>query len=134
MSEFYVMLYLTTPEKDFTMAMNKRQMNNQAMMQKIKTDRGCESCGYKANPAALQFDHLDPATKLISASGRRVTPASMLGYSQAMILAEIAKCRVLCANCHAIHTVEQGNELRAKGLMRKGGRPKLSVVSDRLVA
>lgn len=116
------------------MAMTKKQAFNRAMMSKIKTDRGCETCGYNANPHALQFDHIDPATKLISATGRRVTPSSMLGYSQSMILAEIAKCRVLCANCHAIHSVEQGMELRAKGLMRKGGRPKLSVVSDSLVA
>jgi hypothetical protein len=116
------------------MAMTKRQAINQAMMQKIKTDKGCETCGYNADPAALQFDHLDPDTKLISATGRRVSPAGMLGYSQAMILSEIAKCRVLCANCHAIHTYKQGNELRAEGKMRKGGRPKLSVVSDRLVA
>lgn len=116
------------------MAMTKRQAMNQAMMRKIKTDKGCETCGYNDNAHALQFDHIDPATKLISSTGRRVTPASMLGYSQSMILAEIAKCRVLCANCHAIHSVEQGIELRAKGLMRKGGRPKLSVVSDSLVA
>lgn len=114
--------------------MTKKQAFNRAMMSKIKTDRGCETCGYNANPHALQFDHIDPATKLVSSTGRRVTPGSMLGYSQAMILAEIAKCRVLCANCHAIHSVQQIAELRAKGLMSNGGRRKLSVVSDTLVA
>jgi hypothetical protein len=134
MSDFCVSIYVSTPKKDTTMAMSKKQAFNRAMLNKIKTDNGCESCGYNANPAALQFDHIDPDTKLISASGRRVNPGSMLSYSQTKIFAEIAKCRILCANCHAIHTVEQGRELRAKGEMRIGGRPKMSVVSDRLVA
>lgn len=114
--------------------MNKKQAFNRAMLNKLKTDKGCETCGYNANPAALQFDHIDPETKLVTPSGKRLTPGAMLSYSQAMIHAEIAKCRILCANCHAIHSVEQGREMRANGTMRIGGRPKLSVVSDRLAA
>ena len=134
MSEVLAIIYLTALKEDNQMAMTKKQAFNRAMMNKIKTDKGCETCGYNANPIALQFDHIDPATKLVSATGRRVTLSSMLGYSQAMILSEIAKCRILCANCHAIHSYEQGMELRAKGLMRKGGRHKMSVVRDKMVA
>lgn len=94
------------------MAMNNRQWNNRQMLNKIKTDKGCETCGYNDNPAALQFDHIDPETKLVSKNGLRVNPGTMLSYSQSSILSEIAKCRVLCANCHAIHTVEQQAEIR----------------------
>ena len=134
MSVAIAIIYLTALKEDNQMAMTKKQAFNRAMMNKIKTDKGCEMCGYNANPVALQFDHIDPATKLVSATGRRVTPSSMLGYSQAMILSEIAKCRILCANCHAIHSYEQGMDLRARGLMRKGGRRKMSVVDDKMVA
>jgi fructose/tagatose bisphosphate aldolase len=116
------------------MAMNKRQAFHRAMLNKIKTDKGCETCGYNANPVALQFDHIDPETKFVDAAGKRLSPGSMISYSQSAILSEIAKCRVLCANCHAIHSFDQGMEMRANGTMRKGGRPKLSVVSDRLIA
>jgi hypothetical protein len=73
----------------------------------IKTANGCESCGYNTDARALQFDHVDPSTKYRTASGRLVNVADMVKgarYSVRTILAEIAKCRVLCANCHAVHT------------------------------
>lgn len=80
----------------------------------IKTAAGCESCGYNAHACALQFDHLDPSTKYRTKSGNLVHPADMVKgarYSLNTILAEIAKCRVLCANCHAVytHTVQRVN-------------------------
>jgi len=65
----------------------------------IKLDSGCELCGYNEHAFALQFDHIDPKTKY--------KPVASLVGQQAgikVIEEEIAKCRVLCANCHAIHT------------------------------
>jgi len=112
------------------MPLSQRQIDNRKMLDKIKTDKGCCECGYNANPAALQFDHLDPDTKHITATGKRRNPGSMTSYSQAMILAEIAKCRIICANCHIIHTVEQFKEFRRIG--RVIG--KMSVPSDRIAA
>lgn len=73
----------------------------------IKTAAGCESCGYNTHACALQFDHIDPATKYRTRNGVLVHPADMVKgarYSLNTILAEIAKCRVLCANCHAVYT------------------------------
>lgn len=85
-----------------------------AMINKIKLDRGCETCGYNANAAALSFDHLDPSIKYRTKSGRAVHIADMTKggangsrYSMRTILAEIEKCRVLCANCHMEHTFPQ---------------------------
>lgn len=78
-----------------------------AIVNRIKVSRGCEMCGYNAHPVALEFDHIDPASKYRTRSGRLVHLADMVKggrYGLETILAEISKCRVLCANCHAVHT------------------------------
>ena len=80
---------------------------SRAITNRIKSERGCEVCGFNAHPAALQFDHIDPATKYRTKAGKVVHPSDMIKggrYSLETALAEIAKCRVVCANCHAIHT------------------------------
>jgi hypothetical protein len=87
--------------------MNTKAQTVRAIVDAIKTAAGCESCGYNAHACALQFDHLDPATKYRTRNGNLVHPADMVKgarYALSTILAEIAKCRVLCANCHAVHT------------------------------
>jgi transposase len=60
----------------------------------------CQICGYDTHPRALQFHHLDPASKSFSISRRGVTRAF------AEVAAEAEKCVLLCANCHA--EVEEG--------------------------
>lgn len=80
---------------------------NREIADAIKVAAGCEMCGYNEHPAALQFDHIDPSTKYITKSGIKVHPADMIKgnrYGIKTVLAEIAKCRVLCANCHAVYT------------------------------
>jgi hypothetical protein len=63
----------------------------------------CERCG-EANPVVLEFDHL--RDKL-----REVTVIAAFG-GWADLLAEIEKCRVLCANCHRRHTAQQAGRDR----------------------
>ena len=63
----------------------------------VKTAIGCEVCGYHEHSSALQFDHINPELKEFHVSRGR-------DYTWDKFLKEIAKCRVLCANCHAIHT------------------------------
>lgn len=91
----------------------------------LKLSRGCESSRcYTAwdrvpeDEAAtmLQWDHVDPDSKYRTTAGRTVEPADMLKagaakggsrYALSTIVKELRKCRVLCANCHAIHSHNQ---------------------------
>jgi transposase-like protein len=55
----------------------------------------CALCGFDECAAALQFHHVDPATKSFALSREGVT------RSLARARAEAQKCVLLCANCHA---------------------------------
>jgi hypothetical protein len=70
---------------------------------KIKLHRGCESCGYKDHEVALEFDHLNRGDKKFTVSARNIT------RSLSSIMSEVRKCRVLCANCHRVHTYTNGH-------------------------
>ena len=67
----------------------------------VLDERHCVQCG-EADPVVLDFDHIDPTTKLteIGTMFRR-------GYSWDKIEAEIAKCQVLCSNCHRRKTAKE---------------------------
>jgi hypothetical protein len=57
-------------------------------------DTPCDDCGGRFAPYVMQFDHRDPTTKTHLVS-------QMIGHaSTARILAEVAKCDIVCANCH----------------------------------
>lgn len=63
----------------------------------------CEVCG-EPDPIVLDFDHIDPITKYKSIA-RLIS-----GHpSWEKVMSEIAKCRVICANCHRRHTYIQQN-------------------------
>jgi transposase len=55
----------------------------------------CRMCGYSCCMAALEFHHLVPAEKAFAVSEEGVT------RSLARVRAEVRKCMLLCANCHA---------------------------------
>ncbi len=55
----------------------------------------CRLCGYSRCMAALEFHHLVPAEKAFAVSEEGVT------RSLARARAEVRKCVLLCANCHA---------------------------------
>jgi hypothetical protein len=59
----------------------------------------CMGCG-EADPVVLEFNHLDPATKSANISDMIANGASL-----AYLRTEIAKCEVLCANCHQRRTI-----------------------------
>lgn len=59
----------------------------------------CVSCG-ESDPIVLEFDHIDMLDKSFNIS-------DSTDHSIASIKAEIAKCRVLCANCHRRRTAVQ---------------------------
>lgn len=57
----------------------------------------CVDCGGKFPFYCMEFDHRDPSVKVHNIAGMR-----NLGW--ATIKAEIAKCDVVCANCHSART------------------------------
>lgn len=73
---------------------NKQQFKRR--LQEIKEDSGCVDCG-EYNHIVLDFDHLKDKKYNIS---RMIHD----GFSWAAIKKEIAKCEVVCANCHRIRT------------------------------
>jgi uncharacterized membrane protein YgaE (UPF0421/DUF939 family) len=70
------------------------------------SDKACVVCG-ESDIRVLEFDHLDQSTKSFS-----ISQAVRLGYSWNNVLEEIAKCRILCANCHKKRTAIQGHWYR----------------------
>jgi hypothetical protein len=76
-----------------------RSAARRAYVDQIKVERGCADCGYNANPIALDFDHV---------RGDKVCDVSKAKLrSMALLVDEIAKCEVVCANCHRIRTDER---------------------------
>lgn len=71
-------------------------------LQEIKLASGCVDCGYRDNPAALDFDHIPERGEKLYSIG-----SGMARMSEKALLVEIAKCEVRCANCHRIKTVER---------------------------
>lgn len=62
----------------------------------MKETLKCEQCS-QSHIACLQFHHVDPKEKDMN-----VCYAVHNGWSKERIIKEIKKCKVLCANCHAI--------------------------------
>jgi hypothetical protein len=73
-------------------------------LREMKTDKACTDCGGIFPPEAMQWDHLPGTTKRgnISTSMRNLRPK--------LIFEELAKCELVCANCHAIRTYRRLRE------------------------
>ena len=73
---------------------NKQQFKQR--LKEIKENAGCKDCG-ETNHIVLDFDHL---------SNKKYNVSRMIhdGFSWAAIKKEIAKCEVVCSNCHRIRT------------------------------
>jgi hypothetical protein len=72
-----------------------------AWYQALKRHLKCAECGFN-HPAALHFHHR-------SRPHKAMTIAEMVqrDCDLALIVTEMAKCKVLCMNCHAVHHYEE---------------------------
>ena len=75
----------------------------------------CADCAGTFEPHQMDFDHRDPTTKSFAV----MTGRAML-MSRVRLLEEIAKCDVVCANCHAIRSARQAAK---RGESQRGSRP-----------
>lgn len=87
----------------------KRRTRRKYWLNKYKLAVGCQLCGYKDNYNALQWDHVDPLSKVSGVATLSNSPLKTL-------FLEIRKCRVLCANCHSIHTYSTRHTKRSHKL------------------
>lgn len=62
----------------------------------------CTDCGNQFPSVCMQWDHIGTAIKVDKLS------VVKRNRNKAKVLAEIAKCELVCANCHAIRTHERG--------------------------
>lgn len=69
-----------------------------AAIHEIKMQSGCVDCGYNLYPEALDFDHLPGTEKLVTIGSQ------LKSGTWEQVLEEIAKCEVVCANCHRHRT------------------------------
>lgn len=67
----------------------------------LKRELKCSQCS-ESHPACLDFHHVNGDKEFNLATGRKVS------MSKSRILAEMAKCIVLCSNCHRkLHYAER---------------------------
>lgn len=77
-----------------------RLQANREFVDKIKLDAGCADCGYALHPAALDFDHLPGTEKLGNIT-------ALVNCARDRLMDEMAKCEVVCANCHRIRSSDR---------------------------
>ena len=74
----------------------------------------CINCGWKGHQAALQFHHLEPKHK-------DFIIGNVANKSWDSIKGELAKCILLCANCHSIrHSTKNEEKFLAEALIYRG--------------
>ncbi len=90
-----------------------RAASRHRFLDSIKLTLGCADCGYREHACALDFDHLPGTVKLFGVG---------TGLTRAMdvLLTEIDKCEIVCANCHRVRTMVRDDYAG----QRHGGRPK----------
>lgn len=74
----------------------KRLIARQKLLRGLK-NKPCVDCQGWFAPCQMDFDHLDPKQK-------RFSVCRLLNYSLENVLKEIAKCDLVCANCHRLRT------------------------------
>lgn len=89
----------STGEKKLRRERNKRWARKQVDdLREFKEGKACTDCGCVYPPYVLDFDHRDPTTKEFNIA------MHVRQVSRQRLLDEIAKCDIVCANCHRIRT------------------------------
>ena len=88
---------------------NKRKRHERyEKIQAIKEASPCMDCEHKFPYFVMDFDHRDPATKVADVSILVKT-----GVRWSRVLEEIAKCDLVCVNCHRLRTYHGDDNYRS---------------------
>lgn len=92
MNSSYTMSRKKKPDH-YNQVKRKRVLSNVQKLRDWKESKGCSRCNEK-DPSCLELHHLDPSIK-------ETHVATVVGYwSEQRLQQEIAKCIILCSNCH----------------------------------
>ena len=83
----------------------KQRARRQVLIDKLKAGP-CTDCGGLFPPICMDFDHLDSSLKTAEVS-------RLKHMRLEIVLQEIAKCELVCANCHRIRTKDRRTAKRA---------------------
>jgi hypothetical protein len=76
----------------------RRQLEFRGWYTSLKAGRPCADCGQTFDPVAMQWDHL-PGSMKAGSLGDLVKHGN-----RKLVLKEIEKCELVCANCHAVRS------------------------------
>ena len=92
--------------RDIRMAQKRERITRLVDWMRQLKSQPCMDCGARFHPAAMSFDHL-PGTQKRSDIATLVK-RGCIGLARL----EIAKCEIVCANCHAVRTYLRREERR----------------------
>jgi hypothetical protein len=94
-----------TGDSNYRSAMFKR---NRVLIDRLKT-APCTDCNGVFKPCQMDFDHVR--------GNKHGTISQMLALPEAIVIHEINKCELVCANCHRIRTYERPSSEASKRLV-----------------
>ena len=101
-SKATVSYYCSGGQREKNIRRQKTRRNKyRRVIQELKTGQSCLDCGVEYPPHVLDFDHRPGEVKLFNITALGKVP------SMKVFLAEIAKCDIVCANCHRQRTWER---------------------------
>ena len=109
----YNIAYYATHRAEEIERVTRRQQATLAWLRELR-QVPCMDCGGLFPPHVMDFDHRDPKTKAFSVAADKT-----LLKNRAVLEAEVAKCDIVCANCHRIRTARQ----HANGEITRGFVP-----------
>ena len=93
--------------KDAKIAARKRSTErNRDFIKALLSSSSCNDCGHN-DWRVLEFDNLPTHTK-----DRDISDMICIGISLKKLSSEIAKCDIVCSNCHSLRTFQRSNSWR----------------------
>lgn len=75
-------------------------------LRSLKINKPCDICGGIFPPVAMDWDHINQDEKSFDICQDGIREM----YSKEKLHSEIDKCRLICANCHRVHSAMQRGE------------------------
>lgn len=86
-------------QEEVKLRSRQRKLEARILLQEIKESKPCMDCKKFWPYYVMQFDHREGSDKKFDISKWAIT-----SLNKEALMNEIAKCDLVCANCHAIRT------------------------------